>query len=236
MGELKIKDKDIVVPGEVLATGMDYLPAGGAFRDNDAIVASQVGIVNLSGRLIKVVALNWRYSPKKGDVVIGKVADISMSNWFVDFGYPNYGAIPLKDGSSDYIPKGADLTQYYSHGDYVVGQITKVTKNKQIDLTMKGPGLRKLSPGRIIKVNPAKIPRVIGKQGSMVSMIKQMTDCKIIAGQNGIIWVSGFDYNKEHVAVEAVCMVEKKAHIEGLTDQVKVFIEKELGGSKSEKN
>ncbi len=235
MGELKVKDKDIVVPGEVLVTGMDYLPAGGAFRDNDEVVASQVGIVNLSGRLIKVVPLNWRYSPKRGDIVIGKVADISLSNWFVDFGYPNYGAIPLKDGSSDYIPRGADLTQYYSHGDYVVAQITKVSKSKQIDLTMKGPGLRKLSPGRIINVNPAKIPRIIGKQGSMVSMIKQMTDCKVIAGQNGFIWISGFEHNKEKVAVEAVIMVEKKAHIEGLTDQVKAFIEKELGGTKIDK-
>ena len=41
MGELKVKDKDIVVPGEILAVGMDYLPAGGAVRENESIIAQE---------------------------------------------------------------------------------------------------------------------------------------------------------------------------------------------------
>ena len=230
MGELLVKDRDIVVPGEVLATGMDYLPAGGAYRDKESLIAIQVGIVTISGRLVKVVALNWNYSPKMGDTVIGQVADISMSNWFVDIGYVNEAAIPLKDGSIDYIPKGADLTQYYSYGDFVIAGITKVTNNKQIDLTMKSPGFRKITSGRIVKVNPAKIPRIIGKEGSMIGMIKQMTECKIVAGQNGYIWIGGFDPEKERIAVQSILLIEEKAHIQGLTDEIKNFLERELGG------
>ena len=89
MGELHVKERDIVVPGEVLATGMDFLPAGGAYRDKELIIASQVGLIAVSGRLVKVVALNWKYLPKKGDTVIGQVVEITQNNWFVDIGYMN---------------------------------------------------------------------------------------------------------------------------------------------------
>ena len=227
MGELHVKERDIVVPGEVLATGMDFLPAGGAYRDKELIIASQVGLIAVSGRLVKVVALNWKYLPKKGDTVIGQVVEITQNNWFVDIGYMNDAAISLKEGTIEYIPRGADLSQYYNYGDYVVASVCNMSR--LLDLTMKGPGLRKLTGGMIIKINPAKVPRIIGKEGSMITMIKQATDCKIIAGQNGYVWMSGLDPEKERVAVEAIRLIERKAHIQGLTEEVKSFMEKELG-------
>ncbi|MEK6952342.1 MAG: exosome complex RNA-binding protein Rrp4 [Nanoarchaeota archaeon] len=229
MGELKVKDKDIVVPGDVLADGMDFLPAGGAFREGENIIASQVGVVSVNGRLLKLVPLNAKYLPKKGDTIIGKIADVTNNCWFVEIGYSNQACIPLRDGSMEYIPKGADLTQYYDYNDYVVANITNVSRSKEIDLSMKGPGLRKLSDGRIIKVNSAKVPRIIGKQGSMISMIKQMTDCRIIVGQNGLVWLYSVDPLKEAIAVEAIKKIEEKAHIQGLTDEIKVFLESKVG-------
>lgn len=229
MGELKVKDKDIVVPGDVLAEGMDFLPAGGAFREGENIIASQVGVVSVNGRLLKLVPLNAKYIPKKGDTIIGKIADVTNNCWFVEIGYSNQACIPLRDGSMEYIPKGADLTQYYDYGEYVVANITNVSGSKEIDLSMKGPGLRKLSEGRIIKVNSAKVPRIIGKQGSMISMIKQMTDCRIIVGQNGLIWLYSVDPLKELIAVDAIKKIEEKAHIQGLTDEIKVFLESKVG-------
>ncbi len=229
MGELKVKDKDIVVPGDILAAGMDFLPAGGAFREGEDIIASQVGVVNVSGRLIKLVPLNVKYIPKRGDTVIGKVVDVTNSCWFVDIGYSNQACIPLRDGSMDYIPKGADLTQYYTYDDFVVANITSVSKDKEIDLSMKGPGLRKLSEGRMIKVNSAKVPRIIGKQGSMISMIKQMTDCRIIVGQNGYVWLYSIDPAKELIAVDAIKRIEDRAHIHGLTDEIKAYLESKVG-------
>ena len=33
MSEIKVKDKEISVPGEVLAVGMDVLPGAGTYRD-----------------------------------------------------------------------------------------------------------------------------------------------------------------------------------------------------------
>jgi exosome complex component RRP4 len=79
MSNLLVDEKEIVVPGELVAEGMDYIPAVGTFREGDKIVSSLLGLVNLSGRLIKVIPLSGRYIPKSGDVVIGKVADIGFS-------------------------------------------------------------------------------------------------------------------------------------------------------------
>ncbi len=133
MGELLVKDKDIVVPGEVLASGMDFLPASGTFREDQEIIASQVGIVTLNGRLIKLVPLNMRYTPKRGDTLIGKVVDIGPNAWYVDVGHFSDAVIPLKEGSMDYIPRGADLSQYYSHGDYVIANVVNVTKSRVVE-------------------------------------------------------------------------------------------------------
>jgi len=231
MGEIKVKDKNIVVPGEVLAVGMDYLPAGGAFRDDDEIIASQVGIVSISGRLIKLVPLNSKYTPKRGDKVIGKITDVSANAWFVDIGYYTEAAITLVEGSNEYIPRGADLTQYYAPGDYVIGTVTGVSRSN-VSLTLKGPGLKKLGEGRIIYVNSAKVPRIIGKEGSMISMIKNMTDCRIIVGQNGMIWLLGADPEKEKLAYDAVKLIDERAHTQGLTDEIKKFLEEKIGGKK----
>jgi exosome complex component RRP4 len=94
-----------------------------------------------------------------------------------------------------------------------------------VDLSARGPGLKKLQGGRIINVNPNKVPRIIGKQGSMVSMIKDATGCRIVVGQNGVVWIDGLPEG-ELIAVEAIAMIEEKSHLTGLTDKVKAFLEK----------
>jgi len=228
MGKLNTKDKDIVVPGEELAEGMDHLPAAGTYRDGDKIIASQVGVVNISGRLINIIPLSGRYIPKAGDTVIGQVKNVSFSNWFIDVGYAYEGVMSLKDATSDYIDRGADLSKYYDFGDHVVCKIIKVSRSMAIDLSMKGPGLRTLKGGKMVNITPSKVPRVIGKQGSMINLIKEKTGCNISVGQNGIIWIQGDDPKKEMLATKAIEEIEKKAHVSGLTDKITKFLSEEM--------
>lgn len=223
MGNLLIKEKDIVVPGEVLASGMDFLPGDGAFREKDDVIASRLGLVSVKGRLIKLIPLSGKYMPKPNDTVIGKVIDMTFSGWIIDIGTFAKANLSIKD-TSEYISRDADLTQYYDFGDIVCAKINKVIRNKVIDLTTKGMGLRKLKGGMLIKINPSKVPRVIGKGGSMVSMIKDGTDCKITVGQNGVVWIFGTDAKKEKLAKDAIKKIEEEAHEEGLTDKIKEFL------------
>src|SRR3989344_8488148 len=142
MGNLLINERDIVVPGKLLSEGMDYLPSEGTFREGDKIIASQVGLVNVSNRVVKIIPLSGKYVPKRGDTVIGTITDILYSGWLVDIGYAYLVTLPLRD-TSEFIDKGADLSQYYDFGDIICAKVAKVIR-KSVDLTMKAPGLRKL--------------------------------------------------------------------------------------------
>jgi len=224
--KLLVEERQIVVPGDILAEGMDYLPEQGTFREDDKIIASNVGMVSIKGRLIKLIALNGKYIPRTGDVVIGRITNVATMNWLVDIGYAYEAGLSLKEATSDYIPRGEDLTQFYDFGENIMTKVITVSRAKMIDLTMKGPGLRKLKGGRIIGITPSKVPRIIGREGSMVNMIKDATNTQIIIGQNGKIWIHSDDPLNELKAEEAIKFVDNNCHKDGLTEEVKKFLEK----------
>ena len=228
MGEIIAENKSIAVPGEILAKGMDYLPGFGTYREGENIHAGRMGLVNIDGRAIKLISLSGKYLPKRGDTIIGRIEDVAFSGWRVDMSCAYSAMLSITEATSEFIPKGADLTKYMDVGDYIIAKITNVTSQILVDLTMKGPGLRKLGTGRILEVNTNKVPRIIGKQGSMVSMIKQATDCRILVGQNGIVWIQG-EPAGELIAVEAIEKIERESHISGLTDRIKAFLEEKTG-------
>ena len=225
--EIKVKDKDIVVPGETIANGMSFLPGKGTYRADERIVAQQLGMVSVDGKVIKLIRLSGAYSPRVNDKVIGRVFDVLMSGWRIDINCPYSAVMMLKEASSSYIEKGSDLTQYFAIDDYVLGKIVNVTSQRLIDLSMKGPGLQKLKGGRVIKVSPQKVPRIIGKDGSMVTLLKKETGCSIVVGQNGLIWMKG-EPAQEVLAEKAIRKIEEEAHLPGLTEQMAKFF-KEAG-------
>ncbi|MBI4145801.1 RNA-binding protein [Candidatus Woesearchaeota archaeon] len=226
--ELHAQDKSIVIPGEALATGMSFLPGPGTYREQETILAQRLGMVSVEGKVIKLVALSGKYLPKMKDKIIGRVIDVLLTGWRLDINSPYSAVMTLKDATSEFIPRGANLTQYYNLGDYVVCQIVNVTSQKLIDVSMKGPGLRKLRGGRVIEVSPFKVPRIIGKDGSMVTMIKQATGCDIVVGQNGWIWLDG-EPEKEVIAVNAIKKIEVEAHLGGLTNRMSEWLEQQTG-------
>lgn len=222
---LLVKDKDVVVPGEALASGMDYLPTSGTYREGDKVVAGRLGLVQVDGRLIRIIPVSGKYLPKRGDVVVARVTNITLNGWVCDINSAYSSLLGMKEGVSDFIARGSDLTRYYNIGDSLMAQIINVTSQNMVDLSAKGPGLRKLGEGRIIYVNANKVPRIIGKAGSMVSMIKDATNCRISVGQNGVIWLQGTPA-AELVAVSAIRRIEADSHVSGLTEQVKAFLDK----------
>jgi len=229
MGEIKVENKERVIPGEVLATGMDYLPSYGTYRNGDEIIANKLGIVSVEGNVIKLIRVCGRYEPRRNDVVIGRVIDVLLHGWRIDFGSAYSGVLPVKDASNEYIAKGANLTKYFDIGDHVVVKIVNVTSQKLIDVSTRGFGLKKLKGGRFINVNAYKVPRIIGKNGSMVTMIKKATGANIVVGQNGLIWLNGEDPSMELLAVDAIRKIEAEAHISGLTDKIKQYLEEKTG-------
>jgi len=223
--ELFVNERELVIPGQTLAKGLDYLPSSGCFRDNNEVKAKLLGLVRLKDRFVSIVPLAGVYIPKPGDGVIGFVKDMQTSLWVIDINSPYDSIMLLGQAVDEYIDLNkTDISMFYDIGDVIYAKVLSVSKSKSVHLTMNDYRARKLIGGRIMKITPSKVPRLIGREGSMIEMIKDKTKTQIIVGQNGIVWLKG---EKEALAVKAVLTIENESHTVGLTDRISELLEKE---------
>jgi len=220
-GEFQRPVRELVVPGDLLDNGK--LKAGnGTYVVDDNIYASQLGIKSVRSNYVNVIPLGGRYIPQQGDTVIGKVIDLGPSNWLVDINSP-YPA-PLHVNEVPWRVEFGDTARYLNVGDVLLSKILIVDETKRVQVTMKEPGLRKLQGGQIIEITHSKVPRVIGKGGSMIQMIKSFTNCRIFVGQNGRIWLDG-EIDNIVYAIRAIGIIEEEAQTMRLTERVKEYLE-----------
>ncbi len=211
-----VNEKDLVVPGELLAED-DYYSGRGTFEDDGKICSKLLGLVSLRNKKISVIPLKSKYLPKKGDVVIGKIDDVRFSMWGVDINSPYSGILPA---SEVFGREKKELSRVFDIGDVLFLRIVDVDEVKKVKLGLKGRGMGKFKGGVIVDIAPTKVPRLIGKKGSMINMIKDKTGCKIVVGQNGLVWVKGNE-DMEQIVKNVIKLIEKEAHTSGLTDRIK---------------
>jgi exosome complex component RRP4 len=219
-----VEDKEIVIPGDILADE-EYHSGRGTFKENDKVCSSLVGLVAIRDKKISVIPLQSKYIPKRGDVVIGEVTDIRFSMWNLDINSPYSGFLPASDVFGK---EKRELNRTFDVGDVLFLRVVDVDEVKKVKLGLKGRGLGKFRGGILIDITPTKVPRLIGKKGSMINMIKDQTHCEVIVGQNGVVWVKG-EPSMERVAEKVINMIEDQAHTSGLTDRVRNMLAKLLG-------
>ncbi len=217
--------REIVVPGQVL-TEEDMKPGIGAYRDDGKILAATLGIKNVGGGFASVIPLGGRYIPRVGDIVIGRITDVGPSNWLIDIN-SSYPA-PMHVNEVPWHVEFGETANFLQAGDAIIVRVIRVTEVKRIQVTMEGPGLRKLKGGQIVDISHSKVPRVIGTNGSMISLIKKYTGCRIVVGQNGRIWVDG-EPDDILLVLGTIKMIEEQAHVYGLTNKVKEYLQKAKG-------
>ena len=215
------RERRLVIPGETIVSAKDHLP--GDFTRNEAgdIVASRYGLADI-GKIVKVIPVSGVYEPRRGNTVIGRVNDIMFSGWSIDIGGPYASFLPLAE-----CPRFVDkfnMAEFANVGDAMNVKVWSVKKGS-VDLSLRSRGLGKLEGGRIVKINPHKVPRVIGKEGSMINLIKDNTNTEITVGQNGYIWIKGSEEG-EKKAEDAVRLIEQESASDGLTNKVEKFLGK----------
>jgi len=227
--------REIVVPGDLLAEG-DYIAGENTFKEGNRIYASRVGLIEYANKKIHVVALRAFYVPRVGDTVIGKIVEVGVSGWIVDINSPYLALLRASDVlERGFNPRKDDLTAIYDVGDMIIAKIISYDRTQNPLLTVNERGLGKISRGQIVQITPTKIPRVIGRKGSMINVIKRETGCNIVLGQNGLILVSGRSLENERLAVMAIRKIEEEAHTSGLTDRITEMLRKEKEKRVSEK-
>ncbi len=237
--KIYVKPRDIVAPGDLIAEGnVQITPNSMPYVNivNGKVYAAVIGMVDIpKNNTINLIPLESVYVPKPGDVVIGLVTDFALSHWEVDINSPYKGILTAAEVlGRPFNPAQDDLSKYLNIGDYIIAKVEVFDRSRDPFLTIKGPNLGRITEGRVIEIKPSRVPRAIGKKGSMLNVLKSDTGCDIVIGMNGRIWFKCPNKDLEDVLTLALKLIERESHLSGLTEKVKVLIvtEKDRRGLK----
>ena len=227
---LYFNHRDLVVPGDLLAEG-DYEVGDNVYKVGNRFYATRVGLFEFRDeRRVTVIALNSIYVPRPGDIVIGDVVDVGVGSWAVDIRAPRLAILRAVDAlGKPFRPDREELTRFLTVGDTVIAKVKAYDRTRNPLLTLGEPGLGKVTSGLIVRITPSKVPRLIGRKGSMISMLKRETGCHIVIGMNGVVLVRCRNPEDEELLVEAIEKIERESHVEGLTDRVTRMIRRRKG-------
>jgi exosome complex component RRP4 len=221
MQEIKRK---FVIPGDIIIEG-NVRPLVNALRSGNAIIATRIGIAEAGRDGAKVIPLSGVYIPRVNDIVIGKIKDHSSLSWDVDINSCFTAHLPAQDVfGRDFSPARDDMGRQLSTGDVLIARIATFDRTRDPVLTIQDKDLGKIPHGVILKISATRVPRLIGKRGSMIQTIEQATGTRITIGQNGIIVVSGRTDDGIDLAINAIHMVEEEAHTSNLTQRIKQLL------------
>jgi len=213
-------ERTLVLPGEeIRAQGLK--PGPGTYRTGGKVYASVLGLLSERPPIVQVIPLSGRYIPKPSDTVIGTVTDVQGTFWLLDIGAPRWAPLHMT-GTPWQIDVG-ETERFLRVGDAVVVQIESLEATGRIGVTMNGEGLGKLEGGTIVQVSPARIPRVVGRNGSMIDTIRRLTGAEVVVGQNGRIWIGGTPDGIHRVS-EVLRIIEENAQHSGLTERVESYL------------
>ncbi len=210
----------IVTPGELLADSGRGL--NGTYTEDKKIFSKYFGNVIVNGDNISVVPISGIYVPQEGDDVIGRVAEVNDTYWVVDIDAPYFAKLSIMEANTR--GRVEDISTLMDIDDILYARVYHVSQDKSLSLTFRGGRYGKLPPRMIVKINPVKTGRVIGKEGSMIKMIKEYTNCEILVGSNGVIWLNG-DEAGMAAASSAIKLIDKEYYSQGLTEKVKNLLE-----------
>ncbi|MCA9828047.1 MAG: RNA-binding protein [Nitrosopumilus sp.] len=214
-----------VIPGDVVTTG-PFRPEQNVILEGNKIISTTIGISEIYDDSVKVIPLTGKYIPKINDLVIGKVISHTSLSWELDINSCYVGFLPAQDVfGRDFSAHADELATKLKSGDLVAARIANFDRTRDPLVTISDRDLGKIDSGDLIKISPSKVPRLIGKRGAMIQMIEMATDAAITIGQNGWVVVSCESPEGLLKAKKAIEMVNEKAHVANLTDQVKEMLE-----------
>jgi len=214
----------IVIPSQLLGDTKSNKAGHGTFIDKGKIYSEKLGVLSKKSEYINVIPLKGRYDPIEGDFVIGIVEEPLSSSWLVNINAPYPALLHVNE-----VPWDVDFGEtdkYLNRGDSIMVKILEVGLDKKLQITLKDHNLYKIRGGYITYIEPSKVPRLIGKKGSMITLLKKYTRCRIFVGKNGRIWIDGEDDNIAKV-IKAIRKIESESISYGLTDKIEELLKKD---------
>jgi len=218
------EERKIVLPSQILGDTNSNKAGRGTFIENGKIISEKLGILNANSNFINVIPLEGRYEPTVGDFIIGVVEEALSAGWLVDINAPSPAFLHVNEVPWDI--EFGDTEKYLNRGDSIMAKVSQIDELKKFQITLKDRNLYKIKGGHIIEVEPSRVPRIIGKKGSMIALIKKYIRCRIFVGQNGKIWVDGDTGSIERV-LQTIYKIESEAITFGLTNRIEELLKKD---------
>ena len=211
----------LVLPGDLLDTKSK--PGRGIFRSDGRVHSSVLGHSSDRSGYVNVNPISGRYNPKVGDKIVAICVETGPSVWRMDIG-SSFNSTLHHSESGWKVPFG-DTARFLSIGDAIWAEVFMVDAAGSHQISLKKDDCRKLYSGTVVKLDPTNVPRVIGKQGSMITTIREKTQTRIQIGQNGYIWIDG---KGEDIALaqKAVETINRESTSKGLTKKIEKLLEK----------
>jgi len=205
-----------VLPGDIIVTG-DYRHEQNVILEGDRLMSTAIGFSEIKDDLVTVTPLTGLYTPKTDDLVVGKIVSHNALSWEVNINSYYPGILTASDiFGKDYSPSRDDLSLKLNTGDVILARIANVNSRDPL-ITITGENLGKIDSGELVKISPAKIPRLTEKNGSMIQTIEGSTNATITVGQNGLIILkcdNSAGLKKAIASVKMIDMIQYEVNIE----------------------
>lgn len=200
--------KRIVIPGELISQERKRLGSN-VYVANGKIYSKVLGISEDSEERASVVPLEGKYFPQQDDVVIGVVTRAIFAGYNIN----------INSFVESFIPKSA-MREDLKVGDLISAKVEYVNELREADLGFP----RRMFGGDVIEVTAVRTPRLIGKSGSMLELLKQGTGCEIIIGKNGRVWARNGNLA---LLKKVVLFINANSYKSNLTNTVEEFFKAE---------
>lgn len=172
MADSKQQNKELLTPGELVGSSLEYLPGNGTYSKDDDVLSSNTGTPVLDAKN-HLARLNIKTRVAKlqgvGTVTLGKIAELTENSALVDL-------LPTEENGVELVPNGitavlrvSDVTNSYVEsmraefrtGDIIKTRIVNVSKHTvALSTDGKALGVVKAACGRCrttLEINDAKL-------------------------------------------------------------------------------
>ncbi|MFH1586964.1 MAG: KH domain-containing protein [Candidatus Diapherotrites archaeon] len=202
--------KRIVVPGELI-TDKRKKTGSHVFVREGKIYSDIIGLANEDGEFASVVPLEGKYVPMRNDLIVGVVSGEKFSGYDVN----------INTLYTTYLSK-KEIRERLKIGSIISAKVMEIDEMREVNIG----NIRVFYDGEIITVSPVKVPRIIGREGSMLNVLKAGTGSSVIVGRNGWIWAKGGNIP---LLIESIKKIEDEAHMDNLTNRMEEFLSKKAG-------
>jgi len=210
----------LVTPGEAIGASSGARAGTGTVKQGQDIISTKLGWVKENNGVLFVEPIHSSYIPRSGDLVIGIIESVRNNLWFAEVNGPFNGLLPMS--LAPWKVEFGAAREHMDIGDVMLARVQEVDEAHNIVLTMKGVGLRKLKEGAVLELPVNLIKLIRNDNERILNVFKESSDCRIIVGDNGRIWVDGSAENISMVRA-GFDLMNNIGHQENVFDSINEF-------------